>query len=92
MADLHNEFIVFHDRIALTSGRKAVLRTARDAIRERIRNCFFETLKIDEVVKSQKFAFHVIPAKAGIYSFRMVMDSGFRRNDDMKTFYDTIKN
>jgi hypothetical protein len=30
----------------------------------------------DEVVKSQKFAFDVIPAKAGSYSFRMVMDSG----------------
>jgi hypothetical protein len=46
MADLQDEFTRFHDRIALTSGKKAVLRTARDAIRERIRNYFRETLKI----------------------------------------------
>jgi hypothetical protein len=38
--------------------------------------CPLSTLKNDEIVKSQKFAFYVIPAKAGIYSFRMVMDSG----------------
>jgi hypothetical protein len=36
----------------------------------------FINLTLDEVVKSQKFAFYVIPAKAGIDSFRMVMDSG----------------
>jgi hypothetical protein len=33
-------------------------------------------LKVDGVVKGQKVAFYVIPAKAGIYSFRLVMDSG----------------
>jgi hypothetical protein len=36
----------------------------------------FINFTLDEVVKSQKFAFYVIPAKAGIYSFRMVLDSG----------------
>jgi hypothetical protein len=36
----------------------------------------YSMTNFDEVVKSQKFAFYVIPAKAGIYSFRMVMDSG----------------
>lgn len=46
MTDLHNEFTAFHDRIALTSDRKAALLTARDAIRERIRNYFNKTLKI----------------------------------------------
>lgn len=46
MADLHNEFTAFYDRIALTSGRKAALRTSRDAIRERIRHYFHEILKI----------------------------------------------
>jgi hypothetical protein len=33
-------------------------------------------LFFDEVVKSQKSAFYVIPVKAGIDPFRMVMDSG----------------
>jgi hypothetical protein len=37
---------------------------------------FIFVLHNDEAVKSQKFAFYVIPAKAGIYSFRMDMDSG----------------
>ena len=46
MADLHKEFGTFHDRIALTSAKKATLRTARDAIRERIRKYFRETLKL----------------------------------------------
>lgn len=45
MADLHNEFNSFHDRIALTASKKAGLRTARDAIRERIRKYFKEKLK-----------------------------------------------
>jgi hypothetical protein len=46
MADLQDEFNIFHDCIALTSGKKAVLRTVRNAIRERIRKNFRETLKI----------------------------------------------
>ena len=46
MADLRKEFGKFHDRVALTSGKKAILRTARNAIRERIRKYFRDTLKI----------------------------------------------
>ena len=39
----------------------------------------------DEIVKSLKFRFSVIPAKAGIQFFQIVinsLDSGFRRSDD----------
>ncbi len=46
MADLHNEFGKFHDRVALAAGKKAILRTARNAIRGRIRKYFRETLKV----------------------------------------------
>jgi len=45
----------------------------------------FESTKFDELVKSQKTVFFVIPAKAGIQSFKAVkgdLDSGFRRSDD----------
>jgi hypothetical protein len=41
--------------------------------------------KIDELVKSRKTPFFVIPAKAGIQFFQLVtefLDSGFHRNDD----------
>ena len=37
MADLHSEFSTFHGLIALTSSKKASLRTSRNANRERIR-------------------------------------------------------
>ncbi len=40
---------------------------------------------IDELVKSRKLPFSVIPAKAGIQSFQSVtenLDSGFHRSDD----------
>jgi hypothetical protein len=33
--------------------------------------------------------FYVIPAKAGIQSFQYLLDSGFRRNDGIETFYET---
>lgn len=46
MANLHSEFSTFHDRIALTSGKKTSLRTSRNANRERIRQYFRDTLKI----------------------------------------------
>ena len=45
----------------------------------------FET-KVDGFVKSQKLAFPVIPAKAGIQLFQVVLDPGFRRNDDPRDF------
>jgi hypothetical protein len=41
---------------------------------------------IDELVKSQKTGFSVIPAKAGIQLFQGVLDPGFRRGDDPKDF------
>jgi len=42
-------------------------------------------IKIDKLVKSQKTYFFVIPVKAGIQYFQIVvtsMDSGFHRSDD----------
>jgi len=46
---------------------------------------FYETVKVDELVKSRKTPFFVIPAKAGIQFFQLVtefLDSGFHRSDD----------
>jgi len=46
---------------------------------------FYETINIDELVKSRKTPFFVIPAKAGIQFFQLVtelLDSGFHRSDD----------
>jgi hypothetical protein len=45
----------------------------------------FSAVNIDEFVKSRKTSFFVIPAKAGIQYFQIVvtiMDSGFHRSDD----------
>ncbi len=42
--------------------------------------------KSDELVKSQKACFSVIPAKAGIQLFQHVLDPGFRRGDDPRDF------
>jgi hypothetical protein len=42
-------------------------------------------ITIDELVKSRKTPFFVIPAKAGIHFFQLVtefLDSGFHRSDD----------
>ncbi len=47
MADLHSAFGTFHDKVALTAGKKASLRTSRDAIRKRIRDHFTEVLELD---------------------------------------------
>lgn len=46
MADLQHAFGKFHARIALTYGNKAVLRMTREAIRERIRRYFRNTLQV----------------------------------------------
>ncbi|MBW1961171.1 MAG: hypothetical protein JRJ04_06930 [Deltaproteobacteria bacterium] len=46
MTDLKSEFMTFHDRIALNSGKKEALRKARNAIRDRIRKYFRENLKV----------------------------------------------
>jgi hypothetical protein len=45
----------------------------------------FAEASIDELVKSRKTPFFVIPAKAGIQFFQLVtefLDSGFHRSDD----------
>jgi len=47
MADLLHAFGTFHARIALTSGNRAVIRMAREAIRERIRRYFRDTVKVE---------------------------------------------
>jgi hypothetical protein len=47
MADLNSEFITFHDRVALTSGKKESLRKSRTAIRDRIRKYFRENLEVE---------------------------------------------
>jgi hypothetical protein len=47
MADLNSEFVTFHNRVALTSGKKESLRRSRDAIRDRIRNYFRENLEVE---------------------------------------------
>jgi hypothetical protein len=48
-------------------------------------NLISKEINIDGFVKSLKIPFPVIPAKAGIQSFQMVinsLDSGFHRSDD----------
>jgi hypothetical protein len=45
-----------------------------------------EVIGIDEVAKSRQIHFSVIPAEAGIQSFRGVLDPGVRRGDDRKDF------
>lgn len=47
MANLHREFGAFHDQIALSFAKKAVLRIARNAIRGRIRKYFRDELGVD---------------------------------------------
>jgi len=46
MADLHKEFGTYHEKIALSPGKKESLRKSRDAIRERIRKHFREKLEV----------------------------------------------
>jgi len=41
---------------------------------------------LDELVKSLKMLFFVIPAKAGIYLFQDVLDPGVRRGDNGRDF------
>lgn len=47
MADMQVEFKTFHDVIALASGKKVLLRTARNALRNRIRRHFRDVLKLN---------------------------------------------
>ena len=53
-----------------------------------------KTGRHDGFVKSQEFAFSVIPAKAGIQCFQLVtecLDSGFHRSDDFLRDCQTLK-
>jgi hypothetical protein len=43
-------------------------------------------MKIDGFVKSLKTAFSVLPAKAGIQYFQMVLDACLRRHDGVSDF------
>ena len=47
---------------------------------------------LDTFVKSKNLPFYVIPAKAGIQSFQLVLDSRFHGSDDFETFYESINN
>lgn len=47
MADMQSEFNTFHNHIALTSAKKALLRTARNALRDKIRKHFHDVLKLN---------------------------------------------
>jgi hypothetical protein len=54
----------------------------------------FEGRKFDEIVKSQKVRFPVIPAKAGIQLFQTLknsLDSGFHRSDDFLRFHQRME-
>ena len=46
MADLYKEFGTYHEKIALSPGKKDSLRKSRDAIRERVRKHFREKLGV----------------------------------------------
>jgi hypothetical protein len=46
MSEMHDEFSTFHEKVALTSSKKASLRQSRDAIRTRIRDYFTDELKL----------------------------------------------
>lgn len=47
MADLQVEFKKFHNQIALTSSKKVLLKTARNALRDKIRKHFRDVLKLN---------------------------------------------
>jgi hypothetical protein len=46
MADCHDLFGKFHEKVAVSSARKAQLRTSRNATRERIKRHFSEVMKV----------------------------------------------
>jgi hypothetical protein len=47
---------------------------------------FYETTKIDAFVKSLKMSFGVIPAKAEIQFFQILLDACLRRHDGISDF------
>jgi hypothetical protein len=46
----------------------------------------FKSSKVDSFVKSLKMSFEVIPAKAGIQYFQIVLDACLRRHDGISDF------
>lgn len=46
MADCNDLFQKFHEKVAVSGGQKAQLRTSRNATRDRIRKYFNETLEV----------------------------------------------
>jgi hypothetical protein len=48
-------------------------------------------LEIDGFVQSLKTSFGVIPTKAGIQCFQIVLDACLRRQDGFQTFYEFVK-
>jgi hypothetical protein len=46
MADCHDLFQKFHEKVAVSSARKSLLRTSRNATRERIKKHFSEVMKV----------------------------------------------
>jgi len=51
MPDLHDQFVTFHNQIALDTRRKDALRISRDSVRTKIRNHFTDKLEL----KSPRF-------------------------------------
>jgi len=47
---------------------------------------FYEFINNDDLVKSRKPGFFVIPAKAGIQLIQVVLESCFRRSDGFSDF------
>jgi len=48
------------------------------------------SLNIDELAKSRKILFSVIPAEAGIQSLQGFLNSRLRGSDDLGAFYESI--
>jgi len=61
------------------------MRTGRSTEKNSLREIFQE-VKNDGLVKSRIFSIFVIPAKAGIQLFQVVLDSCFRRRDVFSDF------
>ena len=53
-------------------------------------NIEHRTSNADGFVKSLKTFFGVIPAKAGIQCFQIVLDACLRRHDGILTFYEVV--
>jgi len=51
-----------------------------------LKTAFYESIKIDKLVKSQKVSVFVIPAKAGIQENQSLLDSRLRGSDGLGDF------